>query len=105
METIVLASNNSHKLKEFRQILPQYEILSLKDIGFNKEIIEDGKTFEENALIKAKTVSDYLDKQNKNYTVIADDSGLCVKSLNDAPGIYTARYAGKMQLIKIIEIN
>lgn len=94
MKTIVLATNNKHKLEEFRQILKDYNILSLKEIEFNDEIIEDGKTFEENALIKAKTVSNYLKKQNKNYIIIADDSGLCVPSLNNEPGIYSARYAG-----------
>ena len=94
MKTIVLATNNKHKLEEFRQILKDYNILSLKEIEFNDEIIEDGKTFEENALIKAKTVSNYLKKRNKNYIIIADDSGLCVPSLNNEPGIYSARYAG-----------
>ena len=57
---IVLASNNKHKIKEFKDILKGIEILSLNDIGFNDDIIEDGETFLENALIKAKTVSQYL---------------------------------------------
>lgn len=94
MKKIVLASNNKHKLDEFRKILKDYTILSLSDIGFNDDIIEDGQTFEENALIKAKTISNYLKKENKEYLVIADDSGLCVKSLNNEPGIFSARYAG-----------
>lgn len=94
MKTIVLATNNNHKLAEFRQILHEYNILSLKDIEFYNEIIEDGNSFAENALIKAKTISNYLLEQNKEYIVIADDSGLCVESLNNEPGIYSARYAG-----------
>ena len=57
---IVLASNNNNKLKEFREILNNKKVLSLKDIGFNEEIEETGKTFLENSLIKAKTVSNYL---------------------------------------------
>ena len=63
---IVLASNNKHKIKEFKDILKGIEILSLNDIGFNDDIIEDGETFLENALIKAKTVSQYL-KSNRLY--------------------------------------
>ena len=91
---IVLASNNKHKIKEFKDILKGIEILSLNDIGFNDDIIEDGETFLENALIKAKTVSQYLKSIGINYTVLADDSGLCVNSLGGNPGIYSARYAG-----------
>lgn len=91
---IVLASNNKHKIQEFRDILTNYEILSLKDIGFDQEIEENGKTFEENAIIKAKTISKYLKEKQLDYLVISDDSGLCVKSLNNEPGIYSARYAG-----------
>ena len=90
---IVLASNNKHKIKEFKDILKGIEILSLNDIGFNDDIIEDGETFLENALIKAKTVSKYLKSRGLNYTVLADDSGLCVNSLDGNPGIYSARYA------------
>jgi len=93
MNKIVVATNNSHKLKEIKEILKGYEILSLKDIDFNDEIVEDGKTFEENALIKARTIHNYLKNKNLDYLVMADDSGLCVNSLNGAPGIYSARYA------------
>ncbi len=94
MEKIVLASNNKHKLKEFKEILVDYEIITLADIGYTKDIEETGKTFEENALIKAKTIHDYLQSKGLDYDVIAEDSGLCVDSLNGAPGIYSARYAG-----------
>lgn len=93
MDKIVIASNNKHKIKEFKEMLPNYEILSLNDIGFYKDIVEDGNTFEENALIKAKTIHDYLKSNNLDYIVISDDSGLCVNSLDGAPGIYSARYA------------
>lgn len=93
MNKIVVASNNKHKIKEFKEILSNYDILSLNDIGFNGEIIEDGNSFEENALIKAKTIHDYLKSKNLDYIVISDDSGLCVDSLNGEPGIYSARYA------------
>lgn len=95
METIVLASNNAHKIKEVKEILKNYNIITLKDIEFFDEIEENGETFEENALIKAKTIHDYLKKKGLSYTVLADDSGLCVPSLNGAPGIYSARYSGE----------
>ncbi len=88
MKTVVLATNNSGKLREFQKLLSGFNLLSLKDIGYAKEIVEDGKTFEENALIKAKTIA-----LETKHIVIADDSGLEVEALNGAPGIYSARYA------------
>ncbi len=87
---IVLASGNAHKLKELKRILKGFTILSLKDIGFTDEIVEDGTTFEENALIKARAVHNAC-----GYTVIADDSGICVDYLNGAPGVYSARFSGQ----------
>ena len=95
MNKIVVATNNSHKLKEIKEILKGYEILSLKDIDFNDEIVEDGNSFEENSLIKARTVHNYLKSKNLDYIVLADDSGLCCDALNGEPGIYSARYAGE----------
>ena len=95
MKTIVLASNNKHKAKEFKEILNNYEILTLNEISFYDDIEENGNTFEENALIKAKTIHKFLETKGLNYIVIADDSGLCVDSLDGAPGIYSARYAGE----------
>lgn len=88
---IVLASSNKGKIKEFRELLKPYDItvLSLADIGFTQEIVENGDSFLANALIKAQTVYDYIHKP-----VVADDSGLCVSALNGAPGIYSARYMG-----------
>lgn len=93
MNKIVIASNNKHKIKEFKEMLSNYDILSLSDIGFTDDIVEDGNTFEENALIKAKTIHNYLKDKNLDYIVMADDSGLCCDSLDGAPGIYSARYA------------
>ncbi|MDE6241585.1 MAG: XTP/dITP diphosphatase [Anaeroplasmataceae bacterium] len=88
MRTIVIATRNEGKLKEFKELFPNCEVLSLEDIAYTKEIIEDGKTFEENAIIKAKQVS-----TETNGIVIADDSGLEVMALDGAPGIHSARYA------------
>jgi len=93
-KTIVLASNNKHKLKEFKEILTDYTIMTLDDIGYHEEIDETGETFLENALIKARTIHDYLKEKGLDYTVVAEDSGLCVDSLNGEPGIHSARYAG-----------
>lgn len=94
MKTIVVASNNKHKIKEIKNILADYNVLTLNDIDFYDEIVEDGKTFEENAFIKAKTIYNYLKEKNLEYIVMAEDSGLCVDSLDGAPGVYSARYAG-----------
>lgn len=88
-QRIVLASGNAHKIREIGEMLPEFEVVGYKELGFDQEIIEDGKTFYENALIKAKTVSDAL-----NLPALADDSGICVDALGGEPGIYSARYAG-----------
>ena len=95
MKTIVIVSNNKHKLKEFKTILTDYEIITLNDIEYYEEIEETGKTFEENALIKAETIHKFLKEKGLEYIIIADDSGLCVDSLDGAPGIYSARYSGE----------
>jgi XTP/dITP diphosphohydrolase len=94
MRTIVLASSNKHKIKEFKEMFPNDEILSLNEINYTNEIEETGETFLENALIKAKTIHEYLKSKNIDASVIADDSGLCVDALNGMPGVYSARYAG-----------
>lgn len=95
---IVLASNNKHKVVELEYFINEMcrehglgsiKVLTLSDIGFTDDIIEDGKTFEENALIKARAVA------AKGYIGIADDSGLCVDALGGEPGVYSARYAGE----------
>ena len=83
----VLATNNQNKLREAREIFNPLgiEILSQKDAGISVNPEENGKTFAENALIKAKAVYDLV-----KMPVIADDSGLCVDALNGAPGVYSA---------------
>lgn len=107
MKKIVLASNNKHKVKEIKEILSDYDILTLNDISFYDDIVEDGETFLDNALIKAKAISKYIREKGLNYDVIADDSGLCCNGLDGDPGVYSARYAGnhddKANRNKIIE--
>lgn len=90
----VLASSNVGKIKEFKDAFKNDEILSLKDVGFDEEIEETGKTFYENAKIKALAVHNFLKKHGKEYAVIADDSGLCVNALGGEPGVCSARYGG-----------
>ncbi len=93
MTKIVLATSNQHKLAEYQKLLPDYQIITLQDIGFTDDIEENGTTFVENALIKAQTIHDFL-PEPKEYIVVAEDSGLAVDSLDGAPGVYSARYAG-----------
>ena len=87
---LLVASNNDHKIKEYREMFAplNIEVISPKEIGVTDEAIEDGRTFEENSLIKANFLKKYVD-----YPIIADDSGLCVDALNGFPGIYSARFA------------
>ena len=89
---IVLASRNAHKIKELQTLLSQYiadiEILSLDDVGIFDEIEENGSTYLENAMIKAKAAA------KSGYIGMGDDSGLSVRALDGAPGIYSARYSG-----------
>ena len=94
MRKIILASNNQHKIKEFKEIFTDAEILSLNDIWFHNDIIEDWKTFLENAFIKCNTVRKFLIEKWIDANIIADDSGLCVNALNWEPWIHSARYAG-----------
>ena len=95
---LVFASNNKHKLSEVRQILPeQVEVVSLKDVGFVQEIEETGTTLEENSLLKANAVWEWLDKNRLLSSVdgvFADDTGLEIAALGGAPGVRTARWAG-----------
>lgn len=95
IKKIVIASANSHKIKEFKTMLLGFEILSLKDIGFNEEIEESGSTFKENAKIKADAVCKFCAAKGMDVAVIADDSGLCVDALGGRPGVYSARFAGE----------
>lgn len=93
MKKIILASNNKHKIEEISNILTEKEIIPMEQIGFDKEIIENGNTFLENALIKAKTISKFIKNKGLDYDVLSDDSGLCCEALNGEPGIYSARYS------------
>ncbi len=92
MKKVIFATGNEGKMKEIREILGDLdiELLSLKDAGIHADIVEDGKTFEENAQIKAKAICDLTGE-----IVLADDSGLEIDHLNKEPGIYSARYMGE----------
>lgn len=95
MKKVILASNNQKKVSEIKEILKGIEVKSLKDENIFIDVVEDGKTFEENSKKKATEIAKYLkEKGEKEFIVIADDSGLSVDYLNGAPGIYSARYAG-----------
>lgn len=89
---IIFATGNQGKMREIRDIMSDLdaEILSMKEAGIEADIEEDGKTFEENAVIKAKAVAAFTDA-----IVLADDSGLEIDYLNKEPGIYSARYLGE----------
>ena len=91
---MVLASRNRGKLKELHRLLSAYlgegvELLSLDDVGLFADVEENGSTFAENALIKARAAA------KSGYVALADDSGLCVEALDGAPGVFSARYAGE----------
>ena len=87
---LILASSNKGKIREIKELLPDYEILSMAEAGFEGDIEENGTTFEENAMIKAHAVW-----EKTGHTVLADDSGLEVDAINKEPGIYSARYLGE----------
>lgn len=88
---LVLASKNPHKLEELSAILSAQgvEIVLESDVGVDVDVDETGSTFEENAILKAKTVMEAT-----GLPAVADDSGLCVDALSGAPGVYSARYGG-----------
>lgn len=87
---LILATNNQHKVREMRQILGDHfsEMITLKEAGIVHETVEDGATFAENALKKAREITELT-----GLPALADDSGLCVEALNGAPGVFSARYA------------
>ena len=89
MTQLILATHNDHKAKEFRDILPQYSVQTLADLGHDDEIKETATSLEGNSFIKAETVF-----KRYGHVVISDDSGLEVDALYGAPGVYSARYAG-----------
>ena len=109
MKKLFIATNNKNKVYEFKLIFDElnleYELLTPSDFNDSSEPVEDGKTFEENAIIKAKF---YYDKYH--LPTIADDSGMCIEFLNGFPGIYSARFMGSYSypekndaLIRIME--
>ena len=89
MKSIILASNNKDKVKEVKEILKGYDIISMKEAGIDVDIEENGTTFEENALIKARA-----SMKLTGQITMADDSGLEIDYLNKAPGVYSARFMG-----------
>ena len=93
MKKIIFATGNADKMKEIRKILADLdaEVVSMKEAGIQADMVEDGKTFEENAVIKATAISKLT---SDGEIVLADDSGLEIDYLNKEPGIYSARYAG-----------
>jgi XTP/dITP diphosphohydrolase len=90
---LILATSNKDKAREIAEILSDtpFVVSTMKEEGFDPDIVEDGKTFEENALIKARAVHALA----QNAYVMADDSGLCIDALDGAPGIYSARFCGE----------
>ena len=97
---MIYGSSNVNKVKDIKSIIKAHgadiEVVSLKDIGFTGDIVEDGQTFEENSEIKAKAVKEFCDKNQIEYDIITtDDAGLCVDCLNGEPGVYSARYASE----------
>ena len=97
---ILYGTSNKGKLAEINRIIRleglHTDVITLKDIHFNEEIIENGKTFEENSMIKAEAIKKFCDKNGIDYEIIiTDDAGLCVDFLDGRPGVYSARYAGE----------
>lgn len=94
MKKLIFATGNENKMVEIRMILADcgYEILSMKQAGISVDVVEDGTTFEENAIIKATAISKVA---GEDCVVLADDSGLEIDYLNKEPGIYSARYMGE----------
>ena len=90
LEKIVVASSNAGKIAEIKSIFTDVEIVSMQELGFTDDIEETGKTFKENAKIKAETIA-----KKFSLPALSDDSGLCVDGLNGAPGIYSARFSGE----------
>ncbi len=93
MKKILIASNNPHKITEIKSVLKDVndiQILSPKDLGIDADVVEDGNSLEENALIKAKAIH-----KISNLPCVSDDTGLFVDALNGEPGIYSARYSGE----------
>lgn len=119
MKKLIFATGNKDKMREIRMIMAglPYEVYSMKEVGADPDIVEDGTSFAENALIKARAVAEYIkanglklpeksndeadevsgsdEAQSEEIVVLADDSGLEIDALNKEPGIYSARYMGE----------
>ncbi len=111
---IVLATSNKGKIKEIQRFLTDFEVIAFSELIEPFEIIEDGKSFKENAIIKAKAIYEKLKTENKlknTMIIMSDDSGISIEELNYEPNIFSARYAGtsasdKDNLNKVInELN
>lgn len=97
---ILYGTGNKAKVEAMRKIIKSHgfdaELYTIKDIGYDQEVEENGTTFEENSEIKAIAIKEFCDKNNiKDKIIITDDAGLCVDVLNGEPGVYTGRYAGE----------
>lgn len=92
MRQIIFATGNKDKMREIREIMADVdvEVLSMKEAGIVVDVVEDGETFEENSLIKARAIAEHTDA-----IVLADDSGLEIDYLDKAPGVYSARFMGE----------
>lgn len=106
MKKIIFATGNNGKIKEIKEIMKELKIpvLSMKEAGIHADIVEDGNTFEENAIIKAKGVAALIGDRGESI-VLADDSGLEIDYLNKEPGVYSARYMGEETSYRIKNQN
>lgn len=94
---IVLATGNKGKIEEFKKLMPNDEVIAFKELIGDYEVVEDKETFQGNAIKKAQEIYEklLLEYSDENFIVISDDSGLTVPSINNEPGIYSARYSGE----------
>ena len=97
---VIFATSNQGKIEQVKEIFKLNNVIlnikSEKEVKFYEDVVEDGKTFEENSKIKALSLKKFCDKNEIEYDMIlADDSGICVDALNGEPGVYSARYAGE----------
>lgn len=92
---IVLASGNKGKIREIKEAYREYEVIPYTELIPAFEIVEDGRSYQENAIIKAEAIYERLKKRFEDFIVLADDSGITVPALGNIPGIYSARYAGE----------
>lgn len=90
MQKIIAATKNKNKVREFKEILPDFDIITQEEAGIDLDVEETGTTFRENALLKAKAIF-----EKTNIPALADDSGLEVDALGGEPGVYSARYGGE----------